>query len=324
MIVNSNTPFRVSLFGGGTDFEEYFKKFGGVVIGGAINKYQNITLSKPLHKKSFILDFLQTKTYNNPVNIWHPVIKKNLLLEKIESLKISYSSDMLARSGIGSSSSFIIGYLNAINAFKKKKKFSYKKLIIDSYNFERNILKEYVGIQDHILCALGGFNIVKLKKGKEVDFSTKKISVNDKRIKFLNNNLLLYSTGQFRNASNIEKNKIRSFDKNLEVFKEIHNLSNTALKLFNDNKMDQFLRLIGAYWDLKKNLSKKVSNKKIDEMVDRGLESGALASKLIGAGGGGYVLFYCPKKKQNEFKKNFDSQYKNQDFKFAENGTRLF
>ncbi len=323
MIINSNTPFRVSLFGGGTDYMEYFTKYGGIIIGGSINKYNNITLSQPIDKKKFILDFAETKTYLRHEKIWHPVIRKSLKMENIDSLKTSYSSDMFARSGIGSSSSFVLGFLNAINTLKRRKKLSQKELILKAYNFERFILNEYVGIQDHILCGLGGFNIIRFSKNNKINYSVKKININDKRIKFLNENLILYSTNKFRNASKIEKKKIESVNSNIHSYKEIHKISNIALKLFEDNKMHSFLEMIKEYWTLKKSLSNKVSNKAIDKMINHGFDLGAVSAKVIGAGGGGYVLFYCPKKIQKHFKFNFNKTYKFQDFKFDKFGSRI-
>lgn len=324
MIISSKTPFRVSLFGGGTDFEEFFKSHGGLIIGGSINRFNHITLSKPLIKNEFILDFAKIHKYTNYQKIWHPVIKKSIELFNIDSLKISYSTDMPARSGIGSSSSFIIGYLNALNTYLKYNKFTNKNLILEAYNFEKEILNESVGIQDHILCGSGGFKIIKFYKGKKIKYETISNKANDKKIKFLNDNLILVSTDKYRSAATIEKNKIENIENKISYYKDILNLTKKALNYFQNEKLHDFLLLLNDYWEIKKNLTYNVSNSSIDKLIDLGIKNGAKSAKIIGAGGGGYILFYCPVENQKEFFLSMKKKNVLSNFNFSNQGTRLF
>ena len=323
MAIISKTPFRVSLFGGGTDFEEFFKNHGGLIIGGSIDKFNHISLSKPLINQEYILNFAKNLKYSNYEKIWHPVIKKSIELFNIESLKVSYTSEMSARSGIGSSSSFIIGYLNALNKFLNHKKFTNKNLILSSYNFEKAILNESVGIQDHILCGLGGFKIIKFTKSKKIEFECFSTKVNDKKIKFLNHNLILVFTNKFRLAANIERNKIKNIESKIDFYKDILKLTNKALEYFQNDKLDDFLLLLNDYWELKKNLSNNVSNPSIDKIIDFGFKNGAKSAKVIGAGGGGHILFYCPVIYQKEFFLSMSKKYNLLNFNFSNQGTRL-
>ena len=297
----SKRPFRISLFGGGTDYPEYFQKYGSQCIGGSINKYNSLNLQTDhFEKENYILSFKETKKYLKINKIWHPVVKKFFEKHKVKRAKITYSADLIGRSGIGSSSSFTIGMIDLFNEIKNKNT-PIKKLILEAYKFERHTLNNFIGIQDHIFCAQENFGIINFKKkAKEISFSFEKIDSNDERINYLNSNLILFSTNIKRISSNIEKDKILNLDRNIEYLHQIKNLTKIAINVFKTGTMDHFLNLLNDYWYLKKNLSTKVTNPKIDEIIKEAREAGAISQKVVGSGGGGFILFYCKKKNQTK------------------------
>ena len=303
----SKRPFRISLFGGGTDFPEYFQNYGSHCIGGSINKYNSLNLNtEHFEKENYILSFKEIKKYQKLNQIWHPVVKKFFKIHKIKRAKLSYSADLMGRSGIGSSSSFAISMMDLFNEIKNKK-ISNKNLILDAYEFERYTLKNFIGIQDHIFCAYQKFGIVNFKKNKKkINFEFEKIDTNDRRIRYLNSNLILFSTKINRISSNIEKDKILNLDKNLEYLHQIKKITKIAINAFRIGNMDYFLSLLNDYWNLKKNLSTKVSNPKIEEIIKEARGAGALSQKLVGSGGGGFILFYCKQKNQKKLIKKLN------------------
>ena len=321
MIV-SKTPFRVSLFGGGTDFPEYYNKHGGEVIGGSINKYCYITL-RNLHK---IQDFKYEVHYSkiervNKINdIEHPVIKACYKIYKIKPfINLIYDADMPAKSGLGTSSSFTVGLINAINKYSNRK-ISKKELLRQSIHLEKNYLKESVGCQDQTFATYGGLNHVKFCKNKIL---VKKININHNLKKTLESNFFLVFTNNPRFASKIEKNKILNIKNNLKVFDKIKNLTSLALKnLESKNDPDEIGLLLNEYWHYKKELSKQVSHKLINDIYQYGIEGGANGGKILGAGGGGFLLFYCCKKNQKKFLKKMN-KFAITKFKFTDNASRI-
>ena len=308
------TPFRISLFGGGTDFPQWFNHNDGMTISFAINKYCYVTLRElpPLFPFKYRLRYFKNENPKNISQIKHPCIKGVLAnFDKTNhSLEIVHSSDIPGLSGLGSSSAFTVSMINLIQNYNKKK-ISKKKLSQNAVYLERNILREIAGYQDQYACTYGGFNYIKYSK-KKIKVSTVRLS-DRKRNNLINNSLIVY-TGLQRKSQFIEKDKIKNIKKNENNLKRIQEICYEAKKILNSNSktfINDINLLMKESWNYKKLLSSHVSNKKIEDIYDYAINNGASSGKILGAGGGGFMLFLTKDKrnKNNLIKKlkNFRS-----------------
>ena len=298
-MIIAKTPFRISLFGGGTDFPSYYLTNGGCVVGGTIDKYCYVTaryLPDVFDYKHRIV-WSKNETVNNYKDIHHPTVRSVFKLLNIKKgHEIHYQGDLQKNSGLGTSSSFCVGLINALYNLQNKK-INKKNLALKAIHVEQNILKENCGSQDQIWAAYGGFNIINFKKNG--NFEVKKIK---KVFRNLDQNMFLIYTGLNRFSDNVEKDKIKNLDKNFKNLDKIKNITNYFVKNL-DNKLsiDLCASLMNDYWNIKKKLSKKVTNSFINEIYKEGLNNGAIGGKVIGSGGGGFLLFCCKKNKQKKF-----------------------
>ena len=305
-MIISKTPYRISFFGGGSDYPSWYIKNGGMVLSTTINKFVYISCRNlpPFfnHKYRIVWSKLETVKKINQIN--HKPIRKMLNYYKIKNgLEIHYDGDLPARSGMGSSSVFVVGLVNLLNNLIGKE-ITKKDLAKKSIFFEQKILKENVGSQDQIAVSYGGFNKIIFKKGG--DFNVSKIILPKKIIKDLNKNLLLVYTGITRNAHNIAKDYIKKLDKSKSShILKILNFVNDAEMILKDGDINDFGRLLHESWIEKKSLSSNISNSDIDNIYNFAMENGALGGKLLGAGGGGFFLFYVPRNLQRNFLKSF-------------------
>lgn len=323
-MIISRTPYRISFFGGGSDYPEWFKTKNnfGEVISTTIDKYVYISIRelKPYFGFKYRLSYSKIEETNFFENIDHKAIKGMLKFYKPKKgLEIHYDGDLPSKSGMGSSSSFSVGLLNTFYETINKNK-STKQLALDSINLEHNILKEAVGCQDQVAAAYGGFNHIKfLKNG----FKIKKFDINKNYFTKLNQNFFLIYTGQQRYAHKV----VNTFVRKLNSTKEKHILKildhvNLAKKIIKNESLDDFGYLLNETWHEKKKISPIVSNNKINEIYDLGIKSGSLGGKLLGAGNGGFILFYVPKKNQKKFIKNFKN-FIDVKFKFSNVGSEI-
>ena len=301
------TPFRLSFFGGGTDFPEYYKKFGGCVIGSTIDKYSYIFLrDHPKffeHKHRFVWSLNEDFSKFNEIK--HPIVKAIYKMMKIEkNLETHHMSDLPGRSGLGSSSSFCVGLINSFYYKLKKKKIDKAKLYKMAIYAERNIAKDINGDQDSIWAAYGGFKkLIFNKNGCKI----KNLNINKKKIIELENNILLFNTLIFRNSSLIEKKKIDSLKNKIHLYDRLKYFVMEAEKILaSKNNEKDFGLLLNDYWNLKKSLSSNVSNSKINEIYKTAIDNGAIGGKILGAGGGGYLMVYCQKKNQKKLIKSLN------------------
>ena len=320
-MITSITPLRVSLFGGGTDFPEFFKKNGSVIIGGTIDKYIYISFNKYYsnlfkHKLKFFYNKLEF--VNSPKFIKHPVIKEVFIQEKLNrNLEVHIAADLPSNAGLGSSSAFATGLINIVNAFKNKK-ISKNKLVKRIISLERNKLRENVGFQDQIFSTFGGFGKITINKNSKIFFKRYDLETTKK----IQKNLFLVFTGIQRSADKIEKIKILKIKKNIELLKKIQKISVDSNKIILSKKnLDSLGKNLDKTWKIKKKLDGKVSNKVIDKIYTHGIESGASGGKLLGAGAGGFILFYVPKKNQKKFISKNKKKIIN--FSFVRNGSRI-
>jgi D-glycero-alpha-D-manno-heptose-7-phosphate kinase len=321
-MIISKTPLRISLFGGGSDFPEYFKTKNALIIGGTINKYIYITLSdfySKLFKEKIRLFYKKREFVNSNKKIKHKVIRKVLEDNKInQNIELHIISDLPGNTGLGSSSSFSTGLLNVVN-FYKKKDISKKDLSLKTIKLERDKLRENVGYQDQIFASYGGFSKIVIKDRNKFKVSRYK---NTSYIKKIEKNLFLIFTGIKRKADLIEKKKIKNIKKNFKYLDAIQKIAKLADNNINKKKNINFVGdLLHKTWSLKKKLDKNVSNKKIETIYKKGLSNGATGGKLLGAGAGGFILFYVPLKKHKKFLEKFRKS--SIDFKFTLEGSRV-
>ncbi len=312
------TPLRISLFGGGTDFPVWFKKNKGMTISFTINKYCYLSLRTlpNLFPFKYRLRYFVNETSNSLNGIKHPSIKA--VLKKYhrsqDGLEIVHSSDIPGLSGLGSSSAFTISMLNLIHRYNGID-ITKKELVKKCINIEHNILKESSGFQDQYACAYGGLNLIHYDK-KKIKISNLKIK--KKNLNHLISNSILVYSGIQRKSELIERDKIKNITKNNYRLDKILEITGKAKKILESNSnysIRSIAYLLNESWKFKRELSKFVSNSKIDQLYNFGLKNGAIGGKLLGAGGGGYVLFLTENKQKQ--KKLITRLKKNVYFKFS-------
>ncbi|NQT73022.1 MAG: galactokinase [Chloroflexi bacterium] len=299
MIV-TRTPLRVPLGGGGTDIQSYYSKYGGLLISAAINKYVYITLNKPFINE-FIIKYSKTENVNNVDEIEHSRIREAIRLLAIEpGLEIVSIADIPANTGLGNSSSFMVGLLNALHALNRNHISAYT-LAEEACKIEIDILREPIGKQDQYIAAIGGVTCLDIDKQGQVSATPLRIS--DDIIAQLESNILLFYTGIKRSASEVltEQNKATERDEKqvvtaLHTIKEIGKEINAALV---GGDLRHFGELMDAHWEIKKTLSDKITFSQIDKWYNIAKNNGALGGKIMGAGGGGFFMFYCEDGKNN-------------------------
>ena len=298
-MIISKTPVRISLFGGGTDYPEYFNYHDGCVFNFAIQYYSYVTI-RTLHKfnkNNYFLSYKNIENISSLNQIQHPSIKNCLKYLNIKDpIQIHYSGDLPAKSGLGSSSSFTVGLLNALYEYKKKK-ISKHNLAKNAIYVERELIKERVGYQDQIICSYGGI--------KEIKFSNKN-NFKVKNIYKLESSIMIIFTNTERYADKILKEQIQNTKKKLinSQLKELKAITKEAINLIEKNfDINELAILLNESWKLKKNLSNKITTSSIDKLYEYCLSKGAKGGKLLGAGGGGFLLLVGEKNNLNYLSK---------------------
>ncbi len=319
------TPLRISLFGGGTDFPEYFKNNKSLIIGSSINKFifTSFNINTKLSEKKIKIFYKKNQFTDSINNISHPVIKQVLKNyhnnNNNQNFEMHLAADLPSSAGLGSSSAFATGLINLFNHLNNKKK-GKKELALEIINFERKVLKEFVGYQDQIHSVFGGFNFIEFYKD---DFRIKPYK-NYKLLDKLNKNLFLVFSNMTRKASEIEKKKIKRIKVNERFYKQISDISYEAKNIFNEKyHIDEIGSLLDKTWDLKKKLSNSVSNNRLDQLYNFAKKNGASGGKILGAGAGGFFVFYVPKKNHDIFKKKISRRFRVIEFKFSYKGSEV-
>jgi D-glycero-alpha-D-manno-heptose-7-phosphate kinase len=321
-MIITKTPYRISFFGGGSDYPKWYRKYGGSVLSTTIDKHIYITCRflPDFFKHKYRIVWSKIEMVNNINQIEHPAVKRMLKYLKInKGLEIHYDGDLPARSGMGSSSCFVVGLMKALYKIKKKN-LSNSELSKKSIYFEQNIMREVVGSQDQVAASYGGFNKITFKNSGKIKI--KKIK-HSKNLKLLNKNLVLIYTGINRTAHQIAKSyvgKLTTTKK--EYINKIKSYVNEGERIIKSGEIDDFGRLLNDAWKYKKKLSAQISNKKIDTLYNQAMKHGALGGKLLGAGGGGFLLMYM----KNTAKKKFFKKFKNTinvPFGFSSAGSQI-
>lgn len=321
-MIITKTPFRMSFFGGGTDIESFFCEYGGSVISSTFDKYCYVNVR---HLPRFF-DWSTELTYSiiekvsNVEDINHPAIRNAMKMLDMHEIRLTYEADLPARSGLGTSSSFAVGMLNAFYALKGK--YADKKKLADKAIYlERVLCQEAGGWQDQIATSFGGFNRINFNAD---GYEVLPVIISPERKRKLNQNLLMFFTGFTRFSSEVQKaNAFNKTDK-IAQLKEMLSLVDDAEKVLTNKHtdLDEFGRLLDHTWRLKRQTGSVVSTNSIDELYAKGIEAGALGGKLLGAGGGGFLVFYVQPEKQDSVRWAMrDLMYI--PFEFEEGGTRV-
>ncbi len=294
-MIISRTPYRVSLFGGGSDYPAWYREHGGAVFGFSINKYCYISMRElpPFFEHRHRIVYSAIELVNDTADIQHPAVRAILQeLKPEKGLEIHHQGDLPARSGLGSSSSFTVGLLNAYSALSGKM-ISKRKLAELAINLEQNVMKEHVGSQDQIWAAFGGMNHIQFNR--DDSFSINPLIINTGRRKEFLGNLMLFFTGLSRYATQIAEKKIANLpNRQSHVNKMIAMVAETE-GILQDTRasLSDIGKLLHDSWSLKKELAKEISPPEVDEIYQAARDAGALGGKLLGAGGGGFMLFYA-------------------------------
>lgn len=325
-MIITRSPLRISLFGGGTDFPKYYNKHTGRVICFAINQYNyiNIRYLRNYFDHSIRLRYFKNEQINRINSIKHPVIKNCLYkyFKKKIGIEIIHNSDIPARTGLGSSSSFTNSLILSLHCLLKRR-ITQKELFHETINMEQEILKESVGSQDQIITSLGGFKYIQFYKDKILYEDLSK-----KRIDFLKSKFILVFLGFGRDAKKIEKNKIDNMKTNKLFLNDINSICMEAYKIIKSNKsndkiFNEYAYMMKDQWNLKKKLSKKVTNAMIDDLYNYSIKNGAFSGKILGAGGGGFMLFLCKNKKMKLKLKNALRKFNIIDFDIDYEGSKI-
>lgn len=322
-MIISKTPFRISFFGGGTDYPVWYRENSGAVLVTAIDKYCYITCRylPPFfeHKHRIVYSKIENVKYLNEIQ--HPAVKSILEFCKIDKgIEIHHDGDLPARAGLGSSSSFTVGLLHSLYALKGYI-ISEGQLAKEAIYIEREVLKENVGSQDQVAVAYGGFN--KIIFNKDDEFKVEPITVKRERIQQLQDHLMLIFTGFSRYASDIAKEQIKNTPNKKKELSIMQQMVDEAIDILNDDRdILEFGKLLYEAWRIKKSLSDKISNSAVDEIYDMALRAGALGGKLLGAGGGGFMLLFVPPERQQKIRETL-KDFLEVGFSFDNEGSRI-
>ena len=301
-MIISKTPFRISFFGGGTDYPAWYKEHGGAVISAAINKYSYITCRHlpPFFDYKYRIRYYLREETNRIEDIKHPSVRECLAFSKLsKGADIVHHADLPAQAGLGSSSTFTVGLLHALSALNYKMPTKYE-LAINAIRIEQDKLNENVGSQDQTAAAFGGLNLIEFGGNQEI--IVKQMIMPPCRIANLQNNLMLFFTGFSRNASDIAEEQIQLIPSKKNYLNQMMQLVSEAnnLLLSKTERLNEFGRLLHEQWVVKKQMSSKITNADIDLIYQTGIDAGALGGKLLGAGGGGFMLFYVEPELQSK------------------------
>lgn len=321
-MIITKTPFRMSFFGGGTDIENYFKDNSGSVLSTTFDKYCYVNVR---HLPSFFdysteLSYSKTERVNSIDEIAHPAIRNAMKMLNMHKIRLTYEADLPARSGLGTSSSFAVGMLSAFYALKGKF-VDKKKLADDAIYLERVLCNESGGWQDQIAASFGGFNRINFNSD---GYDVLPVIISKERKLQLNQKLMLFFTGFTRFSSDMQKeNNVTEKSKIIQL-KEIHQLVDEAERILTNNEtsLDEFGKLLDYTWKLKKQVGSHISTNSIDVIYERAINAGALGGKLLGAGGGGFFVFYVNEENQ-ESVMNAMKELMFVPFKFENGGTRV-
>lgn len=306
-MVISRTPFRISFFGGGTDYPAWYRQHGGAVLAATINKYCYLTCRylPPFFEHRIRIVWSKIEMCQKVDEIVHPSVRETLRHLKIDrGMEIHYDGDLPGRSGMGSSSAFTVGLLHALYALKGQV-VGKKNLASESIHIEQDILKETVGSQDQVCASYGGVNRINfLPNG---DFSVQPMTLLESRLEELNSHLMLFYTGIKRTASDVAASYATRVEDRAALLRQMHDyVEQSCAILSGEGSLVPFGELLHQAWQAKRSFSNKVSNSAVDALYEEARSAGAMGGKLLGAGGGGFILLFVPPDRRSKVRKQLN------------------
>ena len=305
-MIISRTPYRISFFGGGTDYPDWYLKEGGAVLTTTIDKYCyiNCRYLPPFFNLKYRIVWSHIETVSTISEILHPAVREGLRylgFDESVGLEIHHLGDLPARAGMGSSSAFAVGLIKALTAMQGQI-ISKHDLAIKAIELEQDVLKEYVGSQDQIAVAYGGLNLIYFLPNGE--FHVEPVTLPTPLLDSLSSRLMLFYTGTTRLSSDIAKDIVSNLPSKQTILRQMRTYVDQAVYLLSTGQLDDFGRLLHESWLLKRELSKMVANPTVDMVYKNALDHGALGGKLLGAGSSGFMVLYVPPERQNEVRQS--------------------
>ncbi|MDS1032609.1 GHMP kinase [Porphyromonadaceae sp. NP-X] len=320
-MIISRTPFRISFAGGGSDLPSFYREETGAVVSTTIDKYMYLAIHPYFYKSKIQLKYSKTELVDSIEEIRHPIFREVLSLFNLKGIDLNSIADIPAGTGLGSSSSFTVGLLNVVNAYLNKA-CSSQKLAELACDIEINKVGSPIGKQDQYAAAFGGLNFITFYGDETVN--VEKIIMNPEKKKELQDNLMMIYIGGKHSAKDIlkEQQAIKNGSKKFSSQREMVKQAYQMKSLLENNNIDDVGRILHEGWMLKKTLTDRISNDHIDEIYNRGIKAGALGGKLLGAGGAGFILFYCPAERKEYFRKSMQD-FAELKFSFDYNGSKI-
>ena len=297
-MIITKTPFRMSFFGGGTDIQEFYDTHGGAVLSTTFDKYCYVTVRHlpPFFDYTSEFSYANIERVRSVDDIKHPLIRNLMKFKDMHEIRLSYEADLPARTGLGTSSSFAVGMLNAFYGLKGKR-VDRRRLADEAIYVERVLCGEAGGIQDQIAAAYGGLNRIDMDRN---GYNVSPVILSNQRKKEFNDSLMLFFTGFSRISAEIQKKTEANIGDKIKELMEMKSLVDVAEDiLVSKGSLNEFGRLLDYTWKLKRGISDAVSTDLIDAIYCRAIRAGALGGKLLGAGGGGFLLFYVEQDKKD-------------------------
>ena len=319
-MVIAQAPFRMSFFGGGTDFPAFYNEYGGKAISTSIDKYcyVNVRHLPPFFEYTSEISYSQRERVNSVEEIKHPAIREAMKFLDMRELTLTYDADLPARSGLGTSSSFAVAMLMSFYALKGKY-VDKKRLAEEAIYLERELCGESGGIQDQIAAAYGGLNVITFSSN---GFEVNPVVISNQRKERLNHNLMLFFTGFSRFSFTIQQEHEKAISSKKQQLLEMLSLANQAEEILVGGDLDEFGRMLDYTWRLKRGVNSAVSTNQIDQAYETAMRAGALGGKLLGAGGGGFLLLYVQPERQEQVRKALH-MLKEIPFQFETGGARI-
>ena len=322
-MIISRTPFRISFFGGGTDYPAWYRIHGGSVLVTTIDKYCYLSCRfyPPFFEHKFRVVYIKSENCSTVDEISHPAVREILRYLKWDrGLEIHHVGDLPARGGMGSSSSFTVGLLHALYAMQGKM-LSKKQLAMQSIHIEQDILRETVGSQDQVSTAYGGLNHIIFQENGEI--VVKPVTLPQERVRELESHLMLFYTGIKRTASNVAQSYVNNIEEKKCQMQKMVEMVDEAIAIMNSNRdIKDFGRLLHEAWKVKCSFSDRVSNSNVDEIYTKAIAAGAIGGKITGAGGGGFMVLFVPPERKQRVREALKSLV-HAPFKFEGHGSQI-
>jgi len=321
-MIITRAPLRISFAGGGSDIESFYKKYGGCVLNTSINQYIYIEIHPFFNQNRIQLKYSKTENVKSPAEITHNIFRNVISKYNLTGVELTCTADIPSGTGMGSSSSFTVALLQAIHAYNRNYKTKIE-LAEEACDVEINGIKSPIGKQDQYASALGGMNFTEFLPNGDVNVEP--INLSEKSNKELNDNLLIFYTGITRNANTILLEQNKELEKNKNKVNDLLKMTDFAREIkksFISGNIDDLGEILHESWHIKKSITDKISNSEIDEIYNKAIKNGAKGGKILGAGGGGFLMLYCKKEDQQKLKKELGFM-KLLNYKFESYGSQI-